>query len=46
MKLNVGVPNSMHVAAMTQPWEHALTGEDIGKAMALADELEIGRAHV
>lgn len=39
MKLNVRVPNSMHVAAMTQPWEHALTGADIGRAMALADDL-------
>lgn len=39
MKLCVGVPNSMHVAAMTQPWEHALDGADIGRAMALADSL-------
>jgi probable F420-dependent oxidoreductase len=39
MKLNVGVPNSMHVAAMTQPWEHALTGDDIGHAIQRADEL-------
>jgi probable F420-dependent oxidoreductase len=39
MKLNVSVPNSMHVAAMTQPWEHALSGDDIGRAMQLADEL-------
>jgi probable F420-dependent oxidoreductase len=39
MKLNVGVPNSMHVAAMTQPWEHSLTGDDIGRALAVADEL-------
>ncbi|WP_375196848.1 hypothetical protein [Sphingobium sp.] len=29
MKLNVGVPNSMHVAAMTQAWEYSLTGDDI-----------------
>lgn len=39
MKLNVGVPNSMHVAAMVQPWEYELTGSDIGRAMQLADEL-------
>jgi alkanesulfonate monooxygenase SsuD/methylene tetrahydromethanopterin reductase-like flavin-dependent oxidoreductase (luciferase family) len=39
MKLNVGVPNSMHVAAMTQPWEYALSGADIGAAMAFADSL-------
>lgn len=39
MKLNVGVPNSMHVAAMVQPWEYALTGADIATAMKTADEL-------
>ena len=39
MKLNLGVPNSMHVAAMTQPWEHALTGADIGRALQIADGL-------
>src|SRR3546814_20693829 len=39
MKLNVGVPNSMHVAAMVQPWEYKLTGADIGEAMKVADEL-------
>ena len=39
MKLNVGVPNSMHVAAMTQAWEYSLTGDDIGQAMATADRL-------
>ena len=39
MKLNVGVPNSMHVAAMVQPWEYALTGADIGHAMSIADQL-------
>jgi hypothetical protein len=39
MKLNVGVPNSMHVAAMVQPWEFALTGADVGRAMAIADDL-------
>jgi hypothetical protein len=31
MKINLGVPNSMHVAAMVQPWEYALTGADIRK---------------
>ena len=29
----------MHVAAMVQPWELALVGEDVGNAMALADSL-------
>jgi len=39
MRLNVGVPNSMHVAAMVQPWEYALKGDDVGRAMTIADEL-------
>jgi probable F420-dependent oxidoreductase len=39
MKLNVNVPNSMHVAAMVEQWEYGLTGDDVGKAMALADTL-------
>ena len=39
MKINIGVPNSMHVAAMVQPWEYALDGEAVGRAMALADRL-------
>ncbi len=39
MKLNVVVPNSMHVRAMVQPWEYALTGPDIADALAYADEL-------
>jgi probable F420-dependent oxidoreductase len=39
MKINIGVPNSMHVAAMVQPWEYALAGEDVGKAMGFADSL-------
>ncbi len=43
MKINVGVPNSMHVAAMVQPWEYALTGSDVGDAMALADSLDFNK---
>ena len=39
MKINIGVPNSMHVAAMSQPWEYALTGSDIAKALQKADAL-------
>lgn len=39
MKLNIGVPNSMHVAAMVQPWEFALVGDDVGRAMSIADDL-------
>src|SRR5690606_21201099 len=39
MKLNIVVPNSMHVAAMVQKWELDLNGSDIAAAMSLADEL-------
>ena len=39
MKLNVGVPKSMKVAAMVQPWEDPLTGDDVGQLMAEADAL-------
>ncbi|MBB35891.1 MAG: LLM class F420-dependent oxidoreductase [Hirschia sp.] len=39
MKLNVGVPNSMKVAAMVQPWEGELNGADVGHLMAVADDL-------
>lgn len=39
MKLNVGVPNSMKVAAMVQPWEAALDGAAIGRLLAAADRL-------
>jgi probable F420-dependent oxidoreductase len=39
LKLNVVVPNSMHVAAMVQPWEYALDGHAIGEAMRTADRL-------
>ena len=44
MKLNIGVPNSMHVAAMTQPWEHSLSGADIARALAVADRLGFHKA--
>lgn len=39
MKLNIGVPKSMKVAAMVQPWEDPLTGDNVGQLMATADEL-------
>ena len=39
MKLNIGVPNSMRVAAMVQPWEEKLDGAHIGNLMAEADRL-------
>ena len=44
MKLDIVVPNSMHVAAITQPWEHALSGEDIRHALRIADALGFHRA--
>lgn len=39
MKLNMGVPNSMHVKAMVQPWEFALAGSDVGDLIAEGDRL-------
>jgi probable F420-dependent oxidoreductase len=39
VRFDVTLLNSMHVVAMTQPWEHALTGADIVRAARLADEL-------
>jgi probable F420-dependent oxidoreductase len=39
MKFGIGLPNSVHVVAMTQPWEHALSGADIVHAARVADEL-------
>ena len=39
MKLNIGVPNSMKVAAMVQPWEAALSGAELGRLMSEADRL-------
>ncbi len=43
MKLNVSVPNSMHVAAMTQQWEYDLQPDDIVAAIKKADELKFNR---
>jgi probable F420-dependent oxidoreductase len=37
MKINIVVPNSMHVAAMTQPWEYQLSGPDVLQCVAAAD---------
>lgn len=39
MKINITVPNSMHVTAFNQPWEETLPGPGIGRAMRRADEL-------
>ena len=30
MKLSIGIPKSMKVAAMIQPWEDPLGGSDVG----------------
>jgi len=39
MKLSIGIPKTMKVAAMVQPWEDPLSGADVGKLMAVADKL-------
>lgn len=39
MKIDIGVPNSMHLAATTQKWEYGLSGKDVGDLTQLADEL-------
>jgi probable F420-dependent oxidoreductase len=39
MQFTVYLPNCMHVAAMTQPWEHGLSGRDIAGVAKRAEEL-------
>lgn len=39
MELSLGIPNQMHLKAITQPWEPGLTGADVVRAARLADEL-------
>jgi probable F420-dependent oxidoreductase len=39
MKFAVYTPNLMHLAAITQPWEHTVTGRDIVRVAQLADDL-------
>jgi probable F420-dependent oxidoreductase len=39
MKFAVYLPNCMHVAAVTQPWEHNLTGRDIAGVAQTAERL-------
>jgi probable F420-dependent oxidoreductase len=39
MRFAVYLPNCMHVAAITQPWEHNLTGLDIARAAQRAEQL-------
>ena len=44
MKINLSVPNAMHVAAMTQPWQYTLNGAEIAELVSLADEQGFYRA--
>src|SRR6202012_1747981 len=39
MRFAVNLPNCMHVAAITQPWEHHLTGADIARVAQRAEQL-------
>ena len=39
MRFTVYLPNCMHVAAITQPWEHQLSGRDIAGVAQRAEEL-------
>ncbi|MGB7114192.1 MAG: LLM class flavin-dependent oxidoreductase, partial [Mycobacterium sp.] len=39
MRFAVALPNCMHVAAITQPWEHQLTGADIARVAQRAEQL-------
>ncbi|HEY4795194.1 MAG TPA: TIGR03619 family F420-dependent LLM class oxidoreductase, partial [Mycobacterium sp.] len=39
MRFTVYLPNCMHVAAITQPWEHQLTGADIVRVAQRAEQL-------
>lgn len=44
MKISLGVPGTMKVAAMTQAWEHSITTEQICEAVRLADDLGFYKA--
>jgi probable F420-dependent oxidoreductase len=39
MRFTVYLPNCMHIAAITQPWEHDLSGRDIAGVAKRAEEL-------
>ena len=39
MKFGAYLPNCMHIAAITQPWEYDLTGRDIARVAQVAEEL-------
>lgn len=46
MKFCVTIPNMMHVAAMTQDWEHGLASDEIRIAMQLCDQLGYYKVNV
>ena len=39
MRFTVTLPNCMHAAALTQPWEHHLSGRGIAAVAKRAEEL-------
>jgi probable F420-dependent oxidoreductase len=44
MKISLGVPGTMRVAAMTQAWEYDITTQQICEAVQLADQLGFYKA--
>ena len=46
MKFGVYLPNMMHLAAVTQPWEHSVDAAGIVRVAELADELGYGMVPV
>lgn len=46
MKFSFPLPNTMHLAAITQPWELGLSGGDLQRIARLADELGFSSIHV
>ena len=46
MKLSFPLPNCMHLAAITQPWEVDLSGADLARLARAADDLGFHAIHV
>ena len=44
MRINIPVPNSMHIDAMAQRWEYGLSGAQVADVVRLADELGYHKA--
>ena len=44
MKVNLGVPGTMKVAAMTQEWEHGMSTGQILESVKLAEDLGFHKA--